>query len=354
MLALNIFLLIVGFLLLVQGADWFVEGGSKIAKLCKISPLVIGLTIVAFGTSMPELAVSITFAIEGSTDISIGNVVGSNIVNILLILGLSSLFHLLPVQRESLKLDLPVLLLASALLVGLGRWGNAVEWWDGLILLVIFAAYMSVLLVQARKKQKAEMCSLSSSESSLSSELPSSGQSVENLEKSNDETTSEKKKSAYKVWFEKMEEKKWFLVVLLLVGLAMVIGGGKLLVDSATKIAEYFKVSERIIGLTVVAIGTSLPELVTSVVAAIKGETDIAVGNIIGSNIFNIFVVAGAASLFYPLTFTFGNMIDALVALGCAVLLFVCSLFNKHRLGKLSGIVMLLCFAGYYTYLFIS
>ena len=151
-----------------------------------------------------------------------------------------------------------------------------------------------------------------------------------------------------------MKERTWFLLILLLVGLAMIVGGGTLLVDAATYIAKAARVSERIIGLTVVAIGTSLPELVTSVVAAIKGETDIAVGNIIGSNIFNVLFVAAISSLFYPLAYTLGNFIDSFVALGAAAVLFVLSLFNKHTLGKLSGAVMLACFVGYYVYLFVA
>lgn len=333
MLTLHIIVLVIGFALLVKGADWFVDGSAGIAAKCKISPLVIGLTIVAFGTSAPELCVSIASAVGKSTDIAIGNVVGSNIVNILLILGLSALLHDLPVQKNSLVLDLPVLLAASALLVGLGAWGSALSWWDGLILIAVFAAYMTVLLVKARKEQKQRGA------------LP--GFTEENAE-------AEKPKGKIALWFETMEQKIWFLILLVVVGLAMVVGGGTLLVNSAKYIAQYFGVSERIIGLTVVAIGTSLPELVTSVVAAAKGETDIAVGNIIGSNIFNVFLVAGVSSLFYPLTFTVeGNLIDAFVALGAAVLLFLLALFRGHKLGKIAGVLMLACFIGYYTYLFL-
>ena len=335
MLFLQIVLLVIGFALLVKGADWFVEGSAGIAGKCKISPLVIGLTVVAFGTSAPELAVSITSAIQHSTDISIGNVVGSNICNILLILGISSLFHALPVQKNSLRLDLPVLLLASALLIGLGVWGNALSWWDGLVLLGLMAVYMFILIRGALKEQKAQK-----------------------LEKSVPVTPEPEKKPKGKIgqWLVEMEEKTWFLIVLSLVGLAMVVGGGTLLVDSAKKIAGYFNISERIIGLTVVAIGTSLPELVTSVVAAFKGETDIAVGNVIGSNIFNILLVAGASSLFYPLSFSIqGNLVDAIVAFASAVLLLLLVLFHKeHKLGKIAGALMLGCFIGYYVYLFIA
>lgn len=331
MLALQIFLLIVGLALLVKGADWFVEGSAGIAKKCNISPLVIGLTVVAFGTSMPELAVSVTSAIEHSTDIAIGNVVGSNIANILLILGLSALMHFLPVQKESLKLDLPVLLLASVLLVGLGWWGKALAWYDGLILLVVFAAYMAVLLVQAGKKRK-ELLALPESERVAEEEKAPRGR--------------------IGGWIYRMGRHLWFLIVLALIGLGMVVGGGTLLVNAATYIAEYAGVSERVIGLTIVAVGTSMPELVTSVVAAVKGQTDIAVGNVIGSNIFNIFVVAGISALVYPLTFTAANGIDALVALGAAVLLYALALIKGHKLGKIAGTIFLVCFAGYYVYLF--
>ncbi len=333
MLALQIFLLILGLALLVKGADWFVDGSAGIASKCKISPLVIGLTVVAFGTSAPELAVSVTSAVQGVTDIAIGNVVGSNITNILLILGLSALFCTLPVQKSSLKLDLPALLLASGLLIGLGLWNGALEWWDGLILLAVFAVYM-FLLLRGAKKERAKLLECGGAEEEKREEPP---------------------KGKVKGWFFQMKQKTWFLIVLTVVGLGMVVGGGTLLVEAAKKIAVEFGASERIIGLTVVAIGTSLPELVTSVVAAIKGNTDIAVGNIIGSNIFNIFMVAGISALFCPLSFTLsGNLVDACVSLGAAVVLFAFALFKGHKLGKLAGISFLLLFAGYYTYLFIA
>ena len=333
-LFLWIFLLIVGFALLVKGADWFVDGAAGIAEKCKISALVIGLTIVAFGTSAPELCVSVTAAIKHSTGIAIGNVVGSNITNILLILGISALVRTLPVKKVSLWLDIPVLLLASGLLIGLGAWGNALSWWDGLALIVVFAGYMAVLFWNARKEQRVAKLA--------------GGPAPEE-----DKPEKEPKTKVGK-WFRMMEQKTWFLILLTVVGLGMVVGGGTLLVESATRIAEYFSVPEDIIGLTIVAIGTSLPELVTSVVAAAKGETDIAVGNIIGSNIFNIFLVAGVSSLFWPLAFNYpDNLIDGLVALGAAVLLYGCALLGRKKLGKWAGALMVLSFVGYYVYLFL-
>ena len=332
-LALWIFLIVLGLALLIKGADWFVDGAAGIAGKCGISPLVIGLTVVAFGTSAPELAVSVTSAIRGFTDLAVGNVVGSNIANILLILGLSALVRPLIVQKESLKLDLPVLLLASVLLVGLGIWGRAVEWWDGIILLAVLAVYVTVLIVKALRAQR---------------------KPAKHLEPPPQKEEKKEPKSAVGKWFFKMEQKTWFLIVLTIVGLGMVVGGGTLLVNYTQKLAQHFHVPERIIGLTVVAIGTSLPELVTSVVAARKGETDIAVGNIIGSNIFNILLVAGASSLFHPLVFSLeGNLIDSLVALAAALLLVFIALVGGKKLGRIGGAVMLACYIGYYVYLFL-
>lgn len=332
----NIVLLIVGFALLIKGADWFVDGSAGIAGKCKIPPLIIGLTVVAFGTSAPELCVSVASAIQKSTDIAIGNVVGSNIANVLLILGVSALIHNLPVTKNSLALDLPVLVLSSALLIGLGVWGSALEWWDGLILLLVFIAYMSVLLVKARRVLK------------MQNAAPVS-------EAEPDKVAERREQGKIARWFTLMRRKTWFLVLLTLVGLGMVVGGGTLLVDGAKFIAKYFGASERIIALTVVAIGTSLPELVTSVVAAKKGETDIAVGNIIGSNIFNILLIGGVSALIYPLPFVPDkNLVDALVALGATLLLYALALFKKHEIGKIGGALMLACFAGYYVYLFVA
>lgn len=323
MLYLWIFLIVVGLILLVKGADFFVDGAAGIAGKCRISPLVIGLTVVAFGTSMPELAVSVTSAATGSTDLSIGNVVGSNIANILLILGVSALVCKLPVRRASLVLDIPVLLIASVLLIGLGIWGGALEWWDGLIFLAVFAVYMVILMRGARKDPPIPE----------EEKIP---------------------KSRLGIWYAHKKERTWFLVVLTVLGLGMVVGGGTLLVEGAKYVARAAGMSERVIGLTVVAVGTSLPELVTSVVAASKKQTDIAVGNIIGSNIFNILLIVGVSSLVAPLEFRMtDNLIDALVALTAAVLLYWLAMFDKHRLGKTAGIVFLLGYAAYYVYLFL-
>lgn len=381
MLALQIFLLVVGLALLVKGADWLVDGSAGIARKLKISPLVIGLTVVAFGTSAPELAVSVTSAIKHSTDIAVGNVVGSNIANILLILGLSALMRRLTVQKSSLFLDFPVLIGSGALLIAFGLWGDSLVWWEGLIFLAVFAGYVTLLILQAKREQKKEEAGVFSHEAlgNLSPETDEKGErggmgvkggaadvadgkKADGGKKGADEAKDfagggkEGKDGGQKGrlagWISVRRGKMWFLVSLFVVGLAMVVGGSSLLVNAAKYLAARAGVSERIIALTVVAIGTSLPELVTSVFAAIKGESDIAVGNVVGSNIFNVLVVAGASSLFYPLAFTHVNLVDAAVALGAAVLLLAIVLIGKRKVGRVGGALMLIGFAAYYACLF--
>lgn len=401
MLALQIFLLVVGLALLVKGADWLVDGSAGIARKLKISPLVIGLTVVAFGTSAPELAVSVTSAIKHSTDIAVGNVVGSNIANILLILGLSALMRRLTVQKSSLFLDFPVLIGSGALLIAFGLWGDSLVWWEGLIFLVVFAGYVTLLILQAKREQKKEAAGVLSHDAlgNLSSGTyekgerggigaadgtvggaadvaadgaadvaadgaadVADGKKADGGKKGADEAKDcagggkEGKDGGQKGrlagWISVRRGKMWFLVSLFVVGLAMVVGGSSLLVNAAKYLAARAGVSERIIALTVVAIGTSLPELVTSVFAAIKGESDIAVGNVVGSNIFNVLVVAGASSLFYPLAFTHVSLVDAAVALGAAVLLLAIVLIGKRKVGRVGGALMLIGFAAYYACLF--
>ena len=396
MLALQIFLLVVGLALLVKGADWLVDGSAGIARKLKISPLVIGLTVVAFGTSAPELAVSVTSAIKHSTDIAVGNVVGSNIANILLILGLSALMRRLTVQKSSLFLDFPVLIGSGALLIAFGLWGDSLVGWEGLIFLVVFAGYVTLLILQAKREQKKEAAGVFSHDAlgNLSSGTYEKGErggigaadgtvggaadgaadgadgkkadggkkGADGGKKGADEAKDcagggkEGKDGGQKGrlagWISVRRGKMWFLVSLFVVGLAMVVGGSSLLVNAAKYLAARAGVSERIIALTVVAIGTSLPELVTSVFAAIKGESDIAVGNVVGSNIFNVLVVAGASSLFYPLAFTHVNLVDAAVALGAAVLLLAIVLIGKRKVGRVGGALMLIGFAAYYACLF--
>lgn len=313
---LQIALLILGFVCLVKGSDWFVDGSAGIATKFGIPQLIIGLTIVAMGTSAPEAAVSITAAANGNADITIGNIVGSNILNVLIILGLSAVVFPLKVEKSTLKIDIPVTIFATVLILVLGLDGNITRL-DGIILLIIFISYMVFLLLSAKKAKN------------VSRELL--------LDESGENQESEKQKPL------------WLLIILSIVGLALVILGSRLVVKSATYIAKYFGWSERLIGLTIVALGTSLPELFTSVMAAVKKNSDIAVGNIIGSNLFNILFVVGLSSLIIPVPFARAFRIDTLMALISVVLLLLFCL-PKKRLSRVSGVIFLIAYATYFIF----
>ena len=315
----HLLILALGFVCLVKGADWFVDGAVGIATKFGIPQIVIGLTIVAMGTSAPEAAVSITAALQGSADITIGNVVGSNILNILIILGLSALIYPLKVEKTTIWVDIPVMIGATILLFALGYDGT-VSRLDAGILLVIFAAYLGFLFYLT-KKNKSEEKLLTSSD----------------IEKENSEET-EKKLSLPKA------------LILTAIGLGLIILGSNFAVDAASAIARMVGLSERFIGLTIVALGTSLPELFTSVSASIKKNSDIAIGNIVGSNIFNILFIVGLSGLIIPVPFEAAFRFDTLVALGAAVMLFVFAL-PKKRLPKIAGLVMLLSYAVYFSQL---
>ena len=309
---LNLFLLIIGFIILIKGADFFVDGSSSLAKNFKVSPMLIGLTIVAFGTSAPELAVSIQSIIKGSGDIVLGNVVGSNIINILLIIGVSSLFHSLVVKNNTVKKELPIILLFSTALIvlisdsifNLGE--NAFTRQDGIILLLFFTIFLYYLVSMMRHGQ-------------------------------NNETDEPIK-------YNKLQS--LFFIILGLVGVVL---GSNFVVESASAIAKFIGISERIIALTVVALGTSLPELVTSVSATRKGEYDIAIGNVVGSNIFNIGVVlALPAAIFGGIGSITYNILDLIALILSAFLLFVFS-FKDRKINKIDGIILLLVFVVYYS-----
>ena len=303
-------LLALGFVLLVKGADWFVEGASKVAEKFGIPQLVIGLTIVAIGTSLPEAAVSVSAALKGSAEITIGNIVGSNIMNVLLILGITSVIKPIAVQRSTVRYELPFVIAVSALLMGIGYTDRVVGRTDGIILWGLLLCYMVYLLRMAKK--------------------------------GND--TSE----------EEADESKpmpvWKMIVLIIVGAVMIVIGSDVAVDAATALARIFGMSERLIGLTIVAFGTSLPELVTSATAALKGKADIAVGNIVGSNIFNILFVVGTSAVITPVAYAANFFVDSIVCIATVVLLWVLVVKNK-RLGRMSGVCMLACYAAYFVYL---
>ncbi len=330
---LAIVFLVVGFVMLVKGADWFVDGAAGVAGKLRIPSLVIGLTIVAFGTSAPELATSLISATKGDVGIAVGNVFGSNLCNVLLILGLSSIIAVLPVQKDSLKIDLPVLLLSSLLIVIFGAFDDTIQRWEGGIMVLLLIAYTVFLVVGALKKRDKREVALEDHEVVGEEETPQNG---------------------FNAWYEKMKGFTWFLVVAMLVGLGIVIGGAMLAVEGAKTIASELGVPQKVIGLTVVAIGTSLPELITSVMAAKKGETDIAVGNIVGSNIFNVLMVAGISSIITPLPFSSEGvsfLSDGLIALGAVALLSVFAYLPSHKIQRWQGIILTTGAVAYYAYL---
>ncbi len=310
---LNIFLLIIGFVILIKGADVFVDGASSIAGNFKVSKMLIGLTIVAFGTSAPELAVSIKSMISGNQDIVFGNVIGSNILNILLILGTSALFHSLTVKNNTVKKELPITMLITTLFVVLMSDNifdkgmvNSFTRSDGFVLLLFFLVFIYYLISMARHK----------------------------IDEDSDEVY--------------MSLGKAFLFTI--GGIVAIVLGSNFVVDSASKIAAALGVSEKMISLTIIALGTSLPELVTSVTATRKGEYDIAIGNVVGSNIFNIGLVIGIpVAIFGGVNHLSFNAIDLCVLLGSAMLLFFYS-FNDRKISKGEGLSFLGIFIIYYTY----
>lgn len=308
----DILFLIVGFILLIKGADVFVDGASSTAANFKVSKMLIGLTIVAFGTSAPEFAVSMSALASGSTDMVLGNVIGSCILNILLILGLAAVIHPIRIRSNTVKKELPLCMLISTLLavlfldVSLGNGTvNQITREDAIVVLLFFLVFLYYLITLARQKKE----------------------------------TKQKEKPQFTLG-------KSLLFVLC--GLVCIIIGSQLVVDSASAIAGAIGWSERVISLTVIALGTSLPELVTSVTAAMKGEPDLAVGNIIGSNIFNICIVLGIpVAIFGTVTPVSFQMIDLVMLVASAVLLFIFALTTK-RITRLEGTMMLLLFCAYY------
>lgn len=311
---MNIFiaiaLLIVGFVMLTKGADWFVDGSSALAFRLGIPQLVIGLTIVAMGTSAPEAAVSITSALKGNEGITVGNVVGSNIMNILLILGIASVIVPLAVQKSTRMIEIPYMIAITVLFGVLGYTGEMVTRVEGGILWIAFLIYLGYLLWMAKKGKE-------------------------------DNEPDEKQKSLP------------VQLLMILIGLICIVLGSDFVVDGATEIAKVIGISERIIGLTIVAFGTSLPELVTSIAAARRGNADIAIGNIVGSNVFNILFVAGTSALISPIVFESKFVLDTAVATATAVLLLVCVCNKESKLKRSGGIIMLAAYAAYFVKLLI-
>ena len=319
---------IVGFVTLIKGADWFVDGASMIAKKFGIPQIVIGLTIVAFGTSAPEAAISITSAVNNSAGLAIGNVLGSNIMNVLLILGICAVVTPLSVQKNTLYIEIPFVTVITAALMIMGVVGNQLGWIDGLLLWALFIIFFAYLIILSKKDKNA---------------IPALEETPDSDE--NDEKNGEKKS----VEIAKMLGK-------LAVGIALVILGSQAVVNGAKTIASGLGMSESLIGLTIVAFGTSLPELVTSLSAAKKGEADLAIGNIVGSNIFNILFVLGTSALISPIVFDTnwitGFMLDNIMAIVTMAVLFMCILFTKDKkLRRGGGITMLVLYAGYFAWI---
>ena len=305
-IALQFVLLALGFVMLAKGADWFVEGAAGIAMRFGIPQLVIGLTIVAMGTSAPEAAVSIAAAVKGNADITIGNIVGSNILNILVILGLAASIVPIAVARSTVRIEMPFMIAITALLFYQGRDGS-ISLADGGVLMVAFAVYMMYLYTMAMK-------------SNVDSDLEEPGLPLGRC------------------------------LLSAVGGLALIIAGSNVTVGAATSIATYAGLRERFIGLTIVDLGTSLPELFTSVAAARRGNADIAIGNIVGSNIFNILFVVGLSSLIIDIPFASAFNFDTYVAFGAAVLLWLCVL-RTQRLQRWAGALMLVCYTAYLGYI---
>jgi len=301
---------IIGFILLLKGADFFVDGAAALAARLGIPQIVIGLTVVAFGTSAPEAAVSISAGIKGNNGISIGNVVGSNIFNILIILGVTAVITTLSVRKETVKVDIPVMIGATILMVVWGMLGKTLTKITGVIFLLILFSYIGYLVYYSKKNGADD------------------GEDIKEL-------------------------KGWMIPVFILGGLAAIIFGSNITVTGSSTLASMMGVSDRVIGLTIVALGTSLPELMTSLTAAKKGNADIAIGNIVGSNIFNILFILGITTLLIDLPYvsdTADFTIDGIVALISAVVLWVIT-FKTGKLKRRDGILMLAMYLVYFIYL---
>lgn len=310
---LNIVLLIVGFVLLIKGADVFVEGASKVAAMLHIPQIVIGLTIVAFGTSAPEAAVSIASAYKGTSGIAIGNIIGSNIANVLLILGIAGMIGSLAVKRNTFFIETPFVIVITIVLLLLGYSDGNISKFDGAILWAFFLMFLFYLYYLSKKGDDTAI-----------DDIPELDEN----------------------------DQLWKLILFIVLGIICVVIGSQVTVDAATQIAQEFGVSDRIIGLTIVSIGTSLPELVTSVSASFKGRNDIAVGNIIGSNIFNILFVLGTAALVAPngIPFVSNFLIDGFIAIG-AIVMFMLFIGKDMKLKKYGAFIMFISYVCYLVYI---
>ena len=314
-------LIILGFVLLIKGADFLVEGASNIAKKFHIPEIIIGLTIVSIGTSMPELFVSITSALDGYPDMAIGNIIGSNIANLLLILGMSAIIKSIKFKKETRLIEIPMCLGISLIFVLLCNMGQDITRLDAGILIALFVLFILYTIIMAKKGNEFDR------------------EDDEPLE--NDKTKT-----------SKSSIKDLFFVVL---GIVLLKIGGDLTVDNAVNVAKHFNLTEKLISVTILAVGTSLPELVTSVSAAIKGKSDIAIGNILGSNIFNMLLIIGTSAMIKPIVYNTSYNLDMLFLIGATIVL---SLFPiippKNKMSRMNGIVYVLIYVGYLITLFVK
>lgn len=316
-------LLIIGFVLLIKGADFFVDGSSSVAKILKVPTIIIGLTVVAFGTSMPELSVSVTAALRGSNDLAVSNVLGSNIFNLLVVLGCCALVKPVAAKWSLLKKEFPFSILITIILLLVdsdfsimkvidGNKGFVLGRWAGLLFLILFVLYIYATIKSALRS-RAE---------------------AKDMEEEEYKTMSPLKSGIY-----------------IVIGLIGIVWGGNLVVDSASNIALTFGWSQTFIGLTIVALGTSLPELVTSVVAARKGENDLAVGNVVGSNIFNILLILGVSSFITPITLDVTAVYDTIILIIASIVVYV-SAISKREIQRKEGILFLVCYFAFFLYVF--
>ncbi|MBO7475139.1 MAG: calcium/sodium antiporter [Ruminococcus sp.] len=309
---LKYILLVGGFVLLIKGADFFVDGSSAVAKRIRVPSLIIGMTIVAMGTSLPETSVSVSASVLGKNDLAISNAVGSNIFNLMVVCGVCAVLCPMVIGKETLKKDLPFSVAVAGALLVLGAVTGTVQRWGGIVLLVLFSFFLYMMISSAKKARDA-------------------GNSTDEDE--------------YKIM------PVWKCLLCIAGGGAAIAVGGRMVVVGASDIARSFGMSDNLIGMTIVALGTSLPELVTSIVAARKGEVDMALGNVVGSNIFNILFVLGIAATISPIAFTMQNTVDtvALIVMSLFVLL-LCA--PKKKLFRWHGALMLTVYAGYTAYIF--
>ena len=316
-----IVLIILGFILLIKGADFLVEGASNIAKKFHIPEIIIGLTIVSIGTSMPELFVSITSAIQGYPDMAIGNVVGSNIANLLLILGMSSIIRAIKFKRETRLIETPTCLGISLLFVLLCNLGHDITRFDAGILIALFALFIGYTIFMAKKGEDFD-------------------------KEDDDEKVVDKTKSSKSTIKD---------VIFLILGAVLLKIGGDLTVNNAVEVAKYFGLSEKLISVTILAIGTSLPELVTSVSAAFKGKSDIAIGNILGSNIFNMLLIIGVSAMIKPIVYNTSYNLDMIfLIVGTLVLSLFPVIPPKNKMSRGNGLVYVMLYVGYLVSLLVK